>query len=320
MKICFRGMKFTGERRETIEQAVRDGGYEVEWLDKDAPFPVSAPEDYAALVGRFPKESIKELTNLKWLQLPHAGAESWVNEEMYANADVVLTNSSGVFGLIISEYMLGVMLMHAHHMPEYIERQKAHEWGRVAQNDAIFESCVCIVGTGDLGSCLATRVKALGAACVRGVNRSGRAAEGFDEIYTIDRLAKAVEGADYIAMTLPSTPSTDNVMNAEVLSHVKPTAFLVNCGRGNAVDEDALVAALMEGRLAGAALDVNKNEPLPADSPLWDVPNLLITPHSSGGDSAELNQRMIYDIVLENVKLFCAGEPLTHVVDKALGY
>ena len=121
-------------------------------------------------------------------------------------------------------------------------------------------------------------------------------------------------------MTLPSTPETDDLMNAEVISHMKPSAFLVNCGRGNAVDEDALVAALREGRIAGAQLDVNKHEPLPADSPLWDVPNLTIIPHASGGDSAEINQSLIFAIIKENLEAFVAGNPLTHVVDRKLGY
>ncbi|MBQ6394852.1 MAG: D-2-hydroxyacid dehydrogenase [Atopobiaceae bacterium] len=320
MRICFRGLRFEGQRREELERIATEAGFDAEWLSRDDAFPASDPESYVALIGRFPKDSIAGLPNLNWVHLPHAGAESWVDENMYPNPDVVLTNSSGVFGIVISEYMLGAMIAHTHFFKGYLDKQEAHDWSRIGKSGSIFGSTVCILGTGDLGSNLARRVKALGAACVRGVSRTGRAVEGFDEVVTTSELATAVEDADFIGMTLPRTPETNDLIDAEVISHMKPSAFIVNCGRGNAIDEDALIAALREGRIAGAQLDVNKNEPLPADSPLWDVPNLIITPHTSAGDNDVINQGLIHAIIKENLEAFVAGNPLTHVVDRKLGY
>jgi phosphoglycerate dehydrogenase-like enzyme len=173
---------------------------------------------------------------------------------------------------------------------------------------------------GDIGSNFGRRLKAMGAT-VRGVRRTQQPKPDWcDEAYTIAQLAEAVKGADVVALCLPGTASTKKVLNQEILDAMDQDAYVINVGRGTAIDQEALYTALKSGKLAGAALDVANPEPLPQDHFLWDAPNLLLTPHVSGNMSLAKTCQLVIDIFLRNLEHWTKGEDLEHVVDISQGY
>jgi phosphoglycerate dehydrogenase-like enzyme len=175
-----------------------------------------------------------------------------------------------------------------------------------------------LVGVGPIARRTAQIARALGMS-VRGIGRTARGGDpDFGDIAAPDLLRASFADADYVVMVLPSTPQTAGMVDAAAIGALKPTARLINVGRGSTLDHDALCTALRAGRLAGAALDVMTPEPLPADSPLWDVPNLIISPHMSGDHTGW--QQDIVDLFTRNLDRYQRGEPLLNVVDKSLGY
>ena len=205
--------------------------------------------------------------------------------------------------------------------PEYDEVTRAREWKNIGAVRSICGSRITIVGTGDIGTSLARRVKALGAAHVCGVRRTLKPADpAFDEVTTLDKLAEAVADVDVIALCVPGTPETAGLLSKEIIDGLNPKTYVVNVGRGSAIDQPALVAALNEGRIAGAALDVMTPEPLPVDDPLYDAKNVILTPHISGNMSLGLTCDINVDMFCENLERYFKGEPLAHVVDRKLGY
>jgi phosphoglycerate dehydrogenase-like enzyme len=193
----------------------------------------------------------------------------------------MLTNGTGAYDVVLPEHMLALlftlnMLMHGYH-----DDQKAHIWKRLGWSDYIYGSTCLMLGAGNIGLGFLRRAKALGAYTI-GVRRSGTQARlcGRDARHGRHRRPAAQSGR--VAMALPGTPETTNIMDARRIALMKPGAKLINCGRGNAVDAEALAAALRSGALSGAGIDVAYKEPLPEDSFLWDVPNLVITPHVAG--------------------------------------
>ncbi len=206
------------------------------------------------------------------------------------------------------------------HMKTYEKQQKQKVWQGGAPCQSIDKSKVTVVGLGDIGSNFAMRMKALGAT-VSAVRRTKTACPAYvDKLYTTDELITAVSDADVVALCLPHTKSTDHMISADVLLAMKPTAYVLNVGRGKTVDEEALIDALQNGRLGGAMLDVTAIEPLPPESPLWSMDNVILTPHVSGRDLDPYNITIIHEIFMDNLKRFLAGQPLMHVVDQKLGY
>ena len=320
MRIGFRRIAFTEDERRRIEAIAVEGGLKPVWLDDDAHLTPEAAAQYEVLMGFFPVEETRLATNLKWLQIPSAGAEAYCGD-CFANPDVVLTNGSGAYGGSIAEQMVCGFLMLMRHFHEYRGRQRTHTWGRTGENRTINGSSFCIVGTGNIGSELARRLRQLGASQIHGVNRSGRRpTDDYDINYTIDQLAEAVADVDGVALVLPGTPETRGIVDAKVLAAMDKRTILINCGRGYTVDEAALAQALASKQIYGAQLDVFEVEPLPAESPLWDLENVIITPHTAGGDDDPVNSRVIYTICEKNLRHYLAGEPLEHVVDRAKGY
>ena len=319
MKIAFRHVPFTEEQRACLDQIAGAAGYETLWCEKGTLPQGAALEDIEVLMGYFPPDLLKDLPALKWLQTPAAGVERWCGD-IYPNRDVVLTNCSGAFGVAISEFMLTGLLMLMRNMPAYMANQRSHTWKGAGNCRSVFGSTVTVVGMGDIGRKFAARAKALGAK-VRGVRRTPRGeAENFDEVYATADLKQAVSGADAVVMCLPGTPETASLVSREIIDSMDPKTIVVNCGRGATLDQDALTDALREGRIAGAVLDVFQVEPLPADSPLWDMDNVILTPHISGHDDDPINAAAIFDIFRENLTRYLAGEPLMHVVDRSRGY
>lgn len=319
MKIAFRHVPFTAEQISILNQLAKNAGYETVWYPNgELPNP-EALQDCEALMGYFPPDMLKSLPNLQWVQTPAAGVEKLCGA-LYANDDVVLTNCSGAFGVAISEYMITGVLMLMRLMPVYLDNQHKHVWKTAGTCRSIYGSTVTVIGMGDIGSKFAARMKALGAT-VRGVRRSNRPKpDAFDEVYTSDRICEAVSGADVVAMCVPGTREAQNLVSADCIAAMRPDTILVNCGRGATLDESALIHALQAHKLGGAVLDVFAVEPLPADSPLWDMENVILTPHISGHDDDPVNYASIFEIFKENLTRYLNHEPLTHIVDRSRGY
>ena len=270
-------------------------------------------------MGYFPPALLPELPALKWLQTPAAGVDKLCGN-IFAKDDAVLTNCSGAFGVAIAEYMVTGILMLMRLMPEYASNQQHHVWKCMGSCRSIYGSTITVVGMGDIGSRFAHVAKAMGAT-VRGVRRTlGKQPADFDAVYTSDQLAEAVRDVDVVVMCLPGTAATRGMLSRECIAQMGPQTIVVNCGRGFTVDEEALIDALREKRIAGAVLDVTAVEPLSPDSPLWDMEHVILTPHISGHDDDPVNYQFIFRIFRENLTRYLAGQPLEHQVDRTRGY
>ena len=259
---------------------------------------------------------------LKWLHTQTAGVDAFLGSEANLGTDVILTNSVGAYGLSIAEHLIMVTLMILRRMGEYGRLQVASEWKSLGTTETLYGKLVTIVGLGDIGHNFATRCHSMGAK-VRGVVRTPRAEmpEGVDELFIGgDELDKALHGADIVALCLPSTSETTQLFDRERLGKLKKGAIILNVGRGTAIDQDALIELLQSGHLGGAGLDVTTPEPLPADSLLWAMPNVIITPHVSNGVSLDITLDLIFDKFTEYLQDYIAGKPFKKVVDRSAGY
>lgn len=303
-----------------IEDKAKKNGFETLYF-KDGADACAHSDGCEVLFGSFPPDAIKGDKALKWLACSFAGIDKVVSDDLYQNSDTLVTNSAGAYGVTISEHMLAVTLMMMRRMPEYADLIAKREWRLIGNIRSIMRSTITIVGMGDIGTNFAKRVKALGAACVRGVRRTNKPGpDCYDEVYTIDQLDKAVKGADVVALCVPGTDATTHLVNEELLSKMKDGAYIVNVGRGWAIDQPALIKALESGKLAGAALDVVVPEPLPKDDPLWSAPNILITPHVSGNTSLDITREYVVDMFCANIDRYAKGETLKNLVDRKIGY
>jgi phosphoglycerate dehydrogenase-like enzyme len=276
-------------------------------------------KDADIIIGNPPIEAVKELKNLKWLQLQSAGVGGFADPSILSG-DVLLTNASGAYGHAISEYMLGVLLELYKKLHIYRDQQNESQWSYAGKVRTILNSTALIVGLGDIGGEFAVRLKALGAYTI-GIKRRASSKPGYlDELFTMDMLESLLPRADIIALSLPETAQTRNIINKERIQLMKQDAVLINVGRGSAVDTEALCDALESGRLWGAALDVTDPEPLPEDHRLWKMKNAVITPHVSGGFSLELTFDKIIDICAANLEAFISGRELVNLVDRSAGY
>ena len=267
------------------------------------------------IIGRFPAGKVKTATSLEWLQLPMAGTDAYVVPGVVPD-NVILTNSAGAYGLAVSEYMLAASLSLVRRFPEYARRQAESNWKPMGNITAIEGSTVIVLGLGDIGGRYAKKMKALGAYVIGFRKTNKEKPEYVDEQYTLDKLPEMIGRADIVSMILPATEETKNLMDARLLRRMKKGSYLINAGRGNAVDLKALREALDEGRIAGAALDVTSPEPLPADDPLWKYENVLITPHVAGNLWLRQTVQNVIRIAGNNLNRYLNGEPLDHVVKR----
>ena len=264
-------------------------------------------------------ELVKNAPGLKWFASYFAGVDPLMVPGILPE-NVLLTNGSGAYGITIAEHMIMVSLMLMRRMPEYQQFVENREFRSDLMIGSLYDANVVICGTGDIGSQFAKRLRAFCPSRIIGLNRTGKTAEGFDEVLPMSRLDEVLPQADLVAMTLPGTPFTDNLISADRIASMKKTAFLINVGRGNCIDQDALIHALNSGDLAGAALDVFRTEPIPENDPAWNTPNLLVTPHCSGKMTMQYTRDTLVDSFCENLNRFCSGQPMFHVVNPALGY
>ena len=258
------------------------------------------------------RDALPDLTRLQWAQSIYAGVEPLV--EHGQRRDYVLTNARGVFGPLMSEYVFGYLLFHEKKMLERIQAQKAMQWQR-QESGVLRGKTIGLLGVGSIGAHLAGTAKHFGMT-VRGYTRTSETSTQVDKYYHGDDLFKFVEGLDYFVSVLPRTENTNQIVDATLLEHLPPHAVFINVGRGNAVDEPALVEALNSGKLAAAILDVFDKEPLPESHPFWTTPNLYMTFHTSAISYPE----DLTKLFIENYHLYVEGKPLKHVVDFQRGY
>ncbi|NLA57462.1 MAG: D-2-hydroxyacid dehydrogenase [Firmicutes bacterium] len=268
-----------------------------------------------------PRKFLKEAPGLSWIHLPSAGADGYTDPGIYAHSDVILTNSTGVFGIPLAEHAFAMMLAFSRTINRYIRLQQERRWEKLPSSDELYGKTLGILGLGDIGTQLALRAKAFGMKVWGYKRRITDKPPCVDHLVTgPDGLRELLAASDYVVIALPLTRETNKLMGQRELGWMQPHAVLINVGRGPIVDEQALIDALKEGRLAGAGLDVFEEEPLPPTSPLWDMPNVIITPHS-GGVTPEANRRST-DIFCFNLKLWLEGrkDEMRNVVDLEAGY
>lgn len=271
------------------------------------------------IMGNVSSEQAKRAKNLKWLQLNSAGADVYCAPGVLKE-ETVLTNASGAYDISVSESMVMgtfAMLKKAY---AYYDNQKQGLWKDEGMVGSAYGACIVILGLGNIGLSYAKKMKAMGSYIIGVKRHESEAPEGVDEICTIDKLEECLRRADVVAAVLPGTPETKYLMGKEQFEVMKKTAYFLNVGRGNSVDEEALYQALESGEIAGAMLDVTEVEPLPAGSKLWNAKNLFITPHVAGGFHIPVTLDKIAEICAENLKAYLAGGKLKNIVDKSLGY
>lgn len=305
--------------RRQIDAAAEAAGFMVHYYDTQAALTPHIG-DYEVLFGHPVPALLRQASQLKWLCSDYAGVEKYLDDAVWPRPDCLLSNASGAYGPTISEHILMVLLMLLRRMPEYQADLCQRQWTFHTPIRSIIGSHVVMLGTGDIGSHTARRLKALGAS-VTGVCRSGRSKEpAFDRVVPIQELDSVLPSADALVMALPSTPETEGVLSRERIALLPERAYVVNVGRGSAIDQNALVEALIQRKLAGAALDVMTPEPLPAGDSLWDCPNTIITPHVSGNMSLGLTCDIDVDMFCADLARYAAGEPLANLVDRIRGY
>jgi phosphoglycerate dehydrogenase-like enzyme len=219
-----------------------------------------------------------------------------------------------MFGALISEYVMTYLFAFERRVFSMHSNQLERRWQPLPYRQAK-DISLGIIGLGSIGRELALTARHFGIQ-VTGLNRSGKPCEGVEKVYTVDRLGDFLKEPDYVVLTLPATRETNCLVNSDALKMMKPTAVLMNVGRGNSIDESDLVVALTRGEIGGAVLDVFENEPLAKESPLWGLPNVFITPHMAATSFPE----DIADIFIGNYHRFLRKEPLQHVIDFELGY
>lgn len=258
---------------------------------------------------------------LKWYCCSYAGVDPYCKDDgAFKNPDCILTNSN-VYGVTIAEHVVMVTLMLLRRMPEYETIVADRGWSNQLPIRSIRDNEFTLLGTGNIGNRVAQLLRGMGAAKITGVSRSGKAEAGlYDEVYPISALDEVLKTTKVLIMSLPGTAETIQILNRARIALLPEEAYVINVGRGTAIEQEALIEALNGGKIAGAALDVMDPEPLPADHPLWTAKNTILTPHVSGNMTLGYTRN-------ENVRLFCAdlenyaaGRPLNGFVDRKRGY
>lgn len=257
--------------------------------------------------------------HIKAILLNSAGSDAYVKKGLL-HPNTILTNASGTYGKAIAEHTIGMILALNKNFIPYINNMQKHLWQSVSTGKELYHSTVIIVGLGDLGYEIAKRLKAFECHVI-GVKRTmSSSLEHIDELYTIDQLDTLLPRADFIISALPQSPQTIHIFDKKRFLLMKKDAIFVNIGRGSAVKTSDLKEVLKSGHLYGVALDVTEEEPLPLNDELWDIDNVLITPHASGGYAWASTRNYYTDLVIRNIQHLLNNETLENEVDFQTGY
>jgi len=291
-------------------------------LANDAKEATALAKDADAVLGFCSAEVLAAGPGIRWVQAFSAGVERCVAIPALRERGILLTNMQRVAGPVMAEHVLAMMLAYARGLHFYVPERMAARWTRElpppGRMITLEGKTVLVVGLGGIGVEVAKRAHALGMRVIatRASDREGPSFVSY--VGLPDELGKLAAEADFVVNTVPLTAATTRMFDARFFATVKPGAFFVNVGRGGSVVQDELVAALRSGRLGGAGLDVTAPEPLPADSPLWQMPNVILTPHVSAQSDVDDGVRTA--VAVENLRRYVAGEKMLSVVDVAKGY
>jgi len=269
---------------------------------------------------RISQEVFAAASTLKWAQTSVAGMEGFWHPEV-RSSDLIITSVRGIYSDVIADHMYGFILAFARGIQTYAKRQPLHTWDKgVTSVTHLGNATLGLIGLGGIGLAVAARGHTSGMRIIAVDPAPKGTPDYVEEIYPPNRLHDFLEQSDFIAVSIPHLSTTEHLLDEQAFRHVKPTAYVMNVGRGKVISLDALTNALREGRLAGAGLDVFEEEPLPANHPLWDMENVLITPHCAGRSDYPYQEERRLDLLVENAGRYLEGEELLNVMDKQKGY
>lgn len=276
-----------------------------------------------ALCRELKPRQVQAAQKLRWIHSAAAAVHPLMIPEI-RNSAILVTNASAVHGPVVAEQAMAMIMAIARRFDIALKAQTHHQWKQeeswvaVPPPRDIAGSTLVVVGLGKIGTPLVQHAKALGMRVLAVREHPERGTEGADAVYPTSELTKILPKADFVMLCAPVTPASEHAFGREQFAAMKPDAYILNVGRGALIDEPAMIEALREHRIGGAALDVVSREPLPADSPLWDLDNVMITPHTAGISPKLWERQYIY--FTENLRRFRAGEPMLGLVDKERGY
>lgn len=305
-------LRYQGDHWRRLTEAL--AGVEIlRFENPEAPgfFEALARADFA-IIEKDADQRFYDQPRLRWIHVDHAGLDKAARPEAF-RPGLALTGSAGRSAPVLAEHALFFALSLTYNAPAFYEAQRAHQWGVPGQDDlrGLFGRTIGIVGMGNTGRELSVRAKAFGMDVLAFRRRSGETPPGVDRVFCADAgdsLDELLVASDFVVLALSLSTATHHLIGARELDLIGPKGFLINMARGPIVDEAALIVALQEGRIAGAGLDTFAIEPLPADSPLWDAPRTVITPHVTPAVPDRTGRSL--DIICENIRRFKAGEPL----------
>lgn len=308
----------TDAQKQALQQAAPSYNFTFK-ISADKTLTTEEVEQAEIIIGNTSPKLISKAKNLKWFQLYSAGADAYVKPGILSE-NTILTNATGAYGLAVSEHMAAQLLELIKNLHLYRDNQNNSSWKDEGPVRSVRSCIILILGLGDIGSSFARIMKGFGAKVIGLKRRPGAKPDYLDELHLSEKLDELLPKVDVVAMCLPSTPETTNIMNAQRIASMKPGSFIINAGRGNAVDQNAVCAALISGQLGGFGTDVTEPEPLPADHPLWSMKNAVITPHVSGNFHIPEIAETVFNIALENLKRLQTGQELFNLVDRGTGY
>jgi D-2-hydroxyacid dehydrogenase (NADP+) len=312
--VISREANLTDQQLARIKDAA--GGAAVDVSDRETMGRLAPQAEILAGMGSaIPQEIFRQPGALRWVNVFHAGADNLLCPELI-ESDIVVTSGKGAHAIPIAEHVFAFMLAHVKQLARHRDAQLRRSWER-SQLEELHGKTLCVVGLGSIGSEIAKRAGCFGMHVV-GTRRTGLPVPGIERVEPPARLRDLLPEADYVVLTLPYTAETAGMIGAREISSMKSGAVLINVGRGQVVDQGALVEALKSGHLGGAGLDATDPEPLPPESELWQLSNVTITPHNSGWSRYTRDRAVA--MFCENLHRYRQGEALHQLVDKRAGY
>lgn len=293
----------------------------VEWVDGKTPEAMKQHIGDAEVVyGHVNSEHMARAKNLKWVHSHSAGVDWVLKVPELIESDVVVTNTTGGHASTISEHTIGMLISLTRGFPHLARAQGEKRWGQPLEFTPIGLSgrAMGIIGLGNIGKAIARVANAMQMNVDAVDARSLDCPDYVQSCSGLDKLPELLSNSDVVVVTVPFTPETKDMINSDQIAQMKDSSYLVGISRGGIINENALSDGLKSGKLAGAAVDVTAVEPLPSDDPLWDAPNLIITPHCCG--TSEQTYREVTEFLRTNLNRYMAGEPLVNVIDKRQGY